>query len=94
MENIQDLSSGKMSQEHSPVTKEKTSVQSSKKSAKSKTSKCLFLNLQSGKTQEKSWEMVTQSHGDYSMHSFGEYLNEESYLPCRRFCRWVQENII
>ena len=77
MENIQDLSCGKTSQEHSPQTREMTSKQSSKKSVKSKTNKCLSLNLQSGRTQEKYWEMIIQSHGDCSMHNFGEYPNEE-----------------
>ena len=77
MENIQDISSGKMSQEHSPQIKEKTSGQSLKKSAKSKTNRCQYLNLQNGKMQDASWETVTQLHGDSSMLSIGVYPREE-----------------
>ena len=76
MENIQDLSSGKMSQEHSPQTREKISKQSSKRSVKSKTNKCQYLNLVNGKMQDASWETVTQSHGDSSMLSIGAYPRE------------------
>ena len=76
MENIQDLSSGKMSQEHSPQTREKISKQSSKRSVKSKTNKCQYLNLVNGKMQDASWETVTQSHGDSSMLSIGAYPKE------------------
>ncbi|WP_288686288.1 hypothetical protein [uncultured Catenibacterium sp.] len=78
MADIQDLSSGKTSQEPSQVTREKTSVPSSKRSAKSKRTMCQCLNLQNGRVQEKSWEMVTQSHGDSLMQSFGEYPREEN----------------
>ena len=78
MENIQDTSFGKMSQEHSPQTKEKTLRQSSTKSVKSKTNKCQYLNLQNGRTQDASWETVTQSHGDSSMLSFGAYPKEDN----------------
>ena len=78
MENIQDISSGKMSQEHSPQTKEKTSRQSSKKSAKSKTNKCQYLNLQNGKMQDASWETVTQLHGDSSMLSIEAFPKEDN----------------
>lgn len=78
MANIRDLSSGKMSQEHSPQTKDKTSKQSSLKSAKSKTAKYLCLNLQSGKTQEELWETVTVSHGDSLMLSIGVFPREDN----------------
>ncbi|MGN8857737.1 hypothetical protein [Catenibacterium mitsuokai] len=78
MADIQDLSSGKMSQEPSQATREKTSEPSSKRSAKSKMNVCQCLNLQNGRVQEKSWETVTQSHGDSLMLNFGEYPREEN----------------
>jgi hypothetical protein len=78
MADIQDLSFGKMSQEHSQVTREKTSEPSLKRSAKSKRITCQCLNLQNGRVQEKSWEMVTQSHGDSLTLNFGEYPREEN----------------
>ncbi|CCZ26876.1 putative uncharacterized protein [[Ruminococcus] torques CAG:61] len=74
----QDLSSGKMSPEHSAPTREKTSVPSSKRSAKSKTDQCQCLSLQSGTGQEKSWEIITPLPGDSLMLSFGEYPREEN----------------
>ena len=78
MANIQDLSFGKMSQEPSQATKEKTSEQCLKKSAKSKTNQCLCLNLTNGTVREKSWEMITPLPGDSLMLSFGEYPREEN----------------
>ena len=78
MENIQDTSSGKMSQEHSLPTGERTSRQSLLKSAKSKKSKCLFLNLQNGKMQDTSWETVSVSHGGSSMLSTGVFPIEDN----------------
>ena len=78
MADIQDLSYGKMSQEPSQVIKEKTSEQSLKKSVKSKMNVCQCLNLQNGREQEKSWEMVTQLHGDNLMLNFEEYPREEN----------------
>ena len=78
MADIQDLSSGKMSPEPSQATREKTSEPSSKRSAKSKMNVCQCLNLQNGRVQEKSWETVTQSHGDSLMLNFGEYPREEN----------------
>ena len=78
MADIQDLSSGKMFQEPSQVTREKTSEPFSKRSAKSKMNVCQCLNLQNGRVQEKSWETVTQSHGDSLMLNFGEYPREEN----------------
>ena len=78
MENIQDISSGKMSQEHSPQIGEKTSRQSLLKSAKSKTNRCQYLNLQTGKMQDASWETVTQLHGDSSMLSIGAFPKEDN----------------
>ena len=78
MADIQDLSSGKMFQEPSQATREKTSEPSSKRSAKSKMNVCQCLNLQNGRVQEKSWETVTQSHGDILMLYFCECPKEES----------------
>ena len=78
MADIQDLSSGKMSPEPSQATREKTSEPSSKRSAKSKMNVCQCLNLQNGRVQEKSWETVTQSHGDSLMLNFGECPREEN----------------
>ena len=78
MENIQDTSSGKMFPAPSPQTKEKISGQSSRRSAKSKTNRCQYLNLQNGRMQDASWETVTQSHGDSSMLSIGVYPREDN----------------
>ena len=78
MENIQDTSSGKMFPAPSPQTKEKISGQSSRRSAKSKTNRCQYLNLQSGRMQDASWETVTQSHGDSSMLSIEVYPREDN----------------
>src|SRR5574344_135133 len=78
MEKSQDISSGKMSQEHSLQIREMTSKVSLMKSAKSNIKNCLFLNLQSGNRQEQSWEMISQSHGEFLMLSFGEYPREEN----------------
>lgn len=72
MEQNQDTLSGKTSPEHSPRTKGTTSEQSCKQSAHSKTEKkCLFLDLQSGKTQERSWVTVTQSPGECLTRNIG-----------------------
>ena len=78
MASIQDLWSGKTSPAHSPATKVMTSRQSSKKSAKSKTSAFLFLSLENGQTQEKFWEKSFLSHGECLMRSIGEFPKEES----------------
>ncbi len=84
MENIQDLSFGKMSLVPFPQTKVKTSGQSLKKSVKSKTKAFLFLNLKSGQKQEVLWQMQEApvadflSHIEPSMLSIGEYPNEEN----------------
>ena len=73
-----DLSSGKMSPEHSAPTREKTSEQYSKRSAKSKMNQCQCLNLTNGTVQEKSWEIITPLPGDSSMLNFGEFPREEN----------------
>ena len=80
MANIQDLWCGKMSPEHSRQTRAKTSRQSSKKSAKSKTIHYLYLNLkaENGQTQEKSWEMRSPLRGECLTLNIGEFPNEEN----------------
>ena len=78
MENIPDLSCGKTSQErshHSPV---RTSGQSLKKSAKSKTMPFLFLDLRSGQNPEKSWQTDFRLHGGRLTHNTGESPREEN----------------
>lgn len=73
------ISFGRMFQEHSVPTAEKTSGSSLKKSAKSQTKMPLFLDLRkSGATQDASWEMGGQLLGEYTMPSFGEYPREEN----------------
>ena len=77
---IQDLLSGKTSQEPSAVTKEKTSKPSSKRSATSaKTEGLLFLNLkgESGNLLGVSWEMVGVLPGVSMMLNIGESPSEE-----------------
>ena len=80
MANIQNMLSGKMSMEHFPPTKEKTSVASSKNSQEYATKKVQFLDLrtESGETQEKSWAITFPLHGDYSTLNTGECPNEEN----------------
>ena len=80
MANIQDLWYGKMSQERSHQTRAKTSKQSSKKSAKSKTIHYLYLNLkaENGQTQEKSWEMRSPLRGECLTLNIGESPSEDA----------------
>ena len=78
MANIRDLQSGRMFVGLSPPTRERTFGQSSKKSAKSKTVKFIFLDLRSGKTQERFWEIISQSHGGYLTRLVGEFPREEN----------------
>ena len=79
---IYDLDSwfGKTSKERSLQTKGKTSERSSRKLQGSQTKMPLFLDLRtgSGVAQEPSWEMGGLLLGEYTMHSFGEYPNEEN----------------
>ena len=80
----QDIWCGKMSTEHSPQTKEKTSASCLKKPPKSSTKMPLFLCLKktNGTQADASWEMGGALLGEYSMHSFGESPKdeEESHL--------------
>ena len=78
MANIRDSQSGRMYAAHSPPTKEKISGQSSKASAQSKTVKFIFLDLRNGKTQEKFWEIISQSHGEYLTRNTGMSPKDES----------------
>ena len=78
MVSIQDTSCGKMSPAPSPQTQEKISKPSSKQSRPSKvTMLSLVLQKENGQVQEKSWEMVSASHGDALTRSFGEFPKEE-----------------
>ena len=80
----QDSWFGKMSQELSPQTKEKTSELSLKKQPKSLTKMPLFLDLRTanGRQADASWQTDGALLGEYSMHSFGESPNVdvESHL--------------
>ena len=78
MENIRDLSCGKMCPEHSRQTAARTSKPSSKASAPSKKIKLIFLDMRNGRMPEKSWQTITQSHGGFSMLNTGEFPNEEN----------------
>ncbi len=72
MEDTQDSLSTRMCQEHSARITVKTSGSSSKKSAKSRTEKFLFLDLKSyGQKQERLWEMTTPLRGGHLTHSIG-----------------------
>ena len=77
MENTQDLLCGRMSTEPSPQTKEKTSGQSSKPSARSM-KPYLFLDLRSGSQQERSWGIITPSPGEDLTRNTGECPSEEN----------------
>lgn len=83
MENIQDLFFGKMSQEHSVQTKEKTSEKSCNRfSTSQKTTTLQFLNLKHGTIPGQSWEKIVPSLGDFLTLNFGESPKdaEESFL--------------
>ena len=73
---------GKTFAEHlvAETPKERTSVSSSKKSAKSQTVMPMFLDLRtgSGLIAAASWEMGGALLGEYTMHSFGECPKEEN----------------
>lgn len=83
MDNIQDLFFGKMSQEHSVQTKEKTSVKSCNRFSTSQNQNTLqFLCLKVGTMPGQFWETVAPSHGDFLTLNFGESPKdaEESFL--------------
>ena len=79
-ESDQDGSYGRMCQEHSVPTMAKISESSSKKSVASSIRPPMFLDLRQtmvGVLRGASWEMDGLSLGEYTMHSFGEFPNEE-----------------
>ena len=90
MENIQDLSSGKMSLELSAATKAKTSAASSKASAKSKTKPYQYLDATSGRPRETSWEMIIPLPGESSTLNIGEFPREENASSLSRI---LQANV-
>ena len=76
-----DTWSGKMSQEPSVATKERTSASSLKKQRGSKSRMPLFLDLRknrSGVHQEPSWVTGGAWLGAFTTHSFGESPKEEN----------------
>lgn len=77
MVNTRDSQCGKTSLGLYPPTKERTSDAFSKNSAKSKPQIYLFLNLKSGQSQEKFWQMVSLSHTGQSMLNTGVRPNAE-----------------
>ena len=77
---FQDLLSGKMFQEHSAVTREKTSRQSSKRSVKPQDQTFMFLNLRGGgggNILGALWELVSALPGGSMTLNFGESPSEE-----------------
>ena len=74
-----DIWCGRMFQEPSQATEEKTSEPYSKKQRGSLIKTPLFLDLRetSGLLQEPSWETGGALLGEYTMHSFGECPSEE-----------------
>ena len=74
MENIQDTSCGKTYRERFQAIRGETSMPSFRKSVPCATVTYLSLDLRktSGLLPEKSWEMVTQSHGERLTLNTGE----------------------
>ena len=59
-------------------TRARTSSPSSKKSARSKDTKFILLDLRDGQTPGKSWQTISVSHGGYLMRSTGESPSAEN----------------
>ena len=78
MANIQSTSSGKTSPEHSAPTRARTSSPSSKRSARSKDTKFILLDLKGGQKPERSWQTISVSHGGYLTRNTGEFPNAEN----------------
>ena len=78
MENIQGISSGKTSPARSAPTRARTSSPSSKKSARSKDTRLILLDLRGGQPPGRSWQTISVSHGGYLMRSTGESPNAEN----------------
>ena len=78
MENIRGLQSGKMSKVRSRQTTGRTSGQSLRSSATSRTAAYLFLDMTNGRAQDAYWENRFQLHGASSMLSIGAFPKEEN----------------
>ncbi len=78
MADIQGISSGRTSPARSVPTRARTSSPSSKRSARSRDTKFILLDLRGGRPPERSWQMISVSHGGYLMRSTGEYPNAEN----------------
>ena len=78
MADTRDISCGKTSPERSAQTKARISRPSSKAYAGSKTNAFLFLDLQSGQSQERYWQTASPSLGELSTLSIGECPKEEN----------------
>ena len=76
--NFLDTLCGKTSQEPSAATAEKTSTQSSKRSAPSLTTELMFLDLRigHGNLLGAYWETTSVLHGESSMHNTSELLKD------------------
>ena len=76
----QDIWFGRMYQEHSAPTKEKTSGASLKRQSGSSKRMPIYLDLRKvdGHTPDVLWAMGGPLLGEYTMHSFGEYPKEEN----------------
>lgn len=77
MVSIQDTYCGKMCQEPSHLTKDRTLDVSSKKLQESKIPQSNLLDLRDGKVQEKSWETTFPLLGESLMLNTSECPNEE-----------------
>ena len=62
----------------SAPTRARTSSPSSKRSARSKDTKFILLDLRSGRSPERSWQTISVSHGGYLMRSTGEFPSAEN----------------
>ena len=78
MADIQGISFGRMSPAHSAPIRARTSNPSSKRSARSKDTRLILLDLRSGQPPGRSWQTISVSHGGYLMHSTGESPNAEN----------------
>ena len=80
MENIRDISSGKMSPAPSPPTKEKISKQCLKPSSvlRNRPPRCLVLKREDGLMPTAMWVTAGQSHIEYLMLNGGAYPKEEN----------------
>ena len=104
MVSIQDTYCGKMCQEPSHLTKERTLDASLKKLQKLKIPQLNFLDHRNGKVQEKSWEMIFPLLGESLMLNTSECPNEgeesslsqilmeevpEKYYLSKKACRGI-----